>query len=286
MTRSDLIPFRIVRKAISNAVATATTTFAVSLFAFAVVAAGQTTRYPSAKGRPFPPPVDASAVQLASRGVAESRGRLARAEQEMSVVVAEIRSEAEARPDWRAADDVLRRAQFEYEDGRRAALSVLESSERYQAALAAKEGLARHLAQDRAAGEDADHLKVTATDKMTAGAAVSAMHASAIAADPRMPALRSAMNDAAYKVAALRADFDAALRADYRWQEARAAIDAARSAVAAAEEELAKAADKQVQAERQRQQQVAEIERERAAQVARGRRRSHRPGHVRVVPRR
>lgn len=219
---------------------------------------------------PYPPPVDISASSAARRGAEQAQADLRRAQRDFGLTATEVQIAAQATPQFQDAMAALRKVEAEYADARSRVSSALGATDAYQWAKAEKDRLQQHVTADQTSGAEAGHLRQSAEEKLVAARTLSALEAAAFAADAECERLKPQLLDAAQRVAQFRAQFEARLRDDPKWQSARGQVSSARESVQRATEALARARDKEMQAEWERQVKIAQIERQRAERVSHG----------------
>lgn len=213
----------------------------------------------------YPPPIDRSAsraAQAAQRGV---QNEVTAANARANTVAANLRKEFEEIPDWVAASTGFRKANAEYEAGKKVVMDRLKEDPQYKTAKAGHIATSGELERVKAAGGD---VFAAATKSMNAGNAVSKLEGDAFAADAAVADARRRMLEWKAKMDELSQIFDEQIRADQEWLGARREAAAAEERLAAAKQMTNLALAREAEQERQRQLQIRQIDQAYADQLA------------------
>ena len=185
--------------------------------------------------------VPAQSVPEARRALASARGDAARLRGVLDRKKRQLEAALAATPEYRAALAARNRARAAYEAARRPVLAAARTGDRHLAArrrlAAAKQSLAEATRSARIGAGEA--IKLINDGVRQAEAAMAAIEAEAVDADPRVADARAALDEAEEALAALRREHvDAALEQDPLAQSARASLASAEERVDAAAAEL------------------------------------------------
>jgi hypothetical protein len=210
-------------------------------------------------GQNYPPPVDHSASTKARKEVEAAAADLRKANADVAAIVAKLHKEYETSPDAAGAVAALKAAQAELEATRAPVLKNVRDSAAYKSALAAKESAQADrdtvLADPSTSPEDRTHA---ATAVMEAGKAVTKLETDAVAANPKIAAAQSKLVAANTAWSALLKKFDETLKDNPDWQAAMKVVDDKKQVLASAQKTLSDAVAQEAQAERNRQNQIAQ----------------------------
>lgn len=227
----------------------------------------------------------ASGSSIAGDRVSLAKRNLAEGNQEQEVAKKRIEMEFKQRPEWIAAQNELNEAKKELEAAKNAVLETLKTNAAYLAAIAARTQASKALADIRDSG-DINALSAASRQNAQAASAVTQLESRAITNDPVCQAAQKRVDAATSGMRVLEAQLQHIRDTDTELMAAKQKIMVANIDLAAAQNELREAEEREaqnlkhqqdMQQEQLRRQQIENQRRELELQRQRERQRNGQP---------
>jgi len=220
------------------------------------------------------PPVDHSASAKARKDMIDAQAALNNAQSRFDDVARELRSEFQQSGEYRTALAAVEQAQADFDAARAIVLGRLADDPAYKAARQKKEA-AEKARDELDAAPGSPEQTAAATAVLDAASEVSKLETAAINADPAASAARERLAAASARLNDLKKKFEDSIANHPKLQALRKELETAKAKLSAAEKALDAALQNEAQQEMQRQQRIAEIERQRDRDRDRNIRRTH-----------
>ena len=212
--------------------------------------------YAATRGE-YPPPIDRSASRAAQAAQRTVQNEVSAANSKANTIASTLRKDMEQIPSWQEATADSKRATADYEGGKKVVMERLKNDTIYKSAVAARAKAEAELEKVKA---DQGDVFAAATKTMNAGNAVSRIEGDAFAADAAVSDARKRMLEAKAKMDEMAKLFDEEIRSDETWLAARKEVAALEEKLAAARQATSQALAQEAQMERQRQDQIRQID--------------------------
>lgn len=191
------------------------------------------------------PEVSEQPVNDAKSKLAAAQGKLERAQDAQTAILAKLRKEAEASPAVAKAQEELRVAQSDYDSSIGPTIEKVRASREYDAAVTAKKAAAQKLADLQAQnGTPQDDISAAAKVVLEKGHAVTKLEATALAADPKIAALKAKLDAANVNLLKARHDAEQAIKTNSELETAKKDVETARAELPPLQAALASAKEK------------------------------------------
>lgn len=214
----------------------------------------------------YPPPVDTTASADDRKKLTSARAELSKAQAKLNTVVDKLKVTFEATPERKATVAAAQKARSAYDQIRTRILDSVHASAAYKANVDERDQLVAKLASDT----DEANRAQAASQRLEANKKVTQLETEALAADPDAAAAQQKLVEIGGKLSAQTAEFEQSIKSNSDWQAAKADLDKAKAEVDADEKELNAELAKESQAQKDRDAQVAQINRQKMEQSGRG----------------
>jgi len=178
------------------------------------------------------PDVDDKPMKDAKVKLAQAQGQVERAQDTLNKLIVELRKQSETSPQLSAAQEALHQAQADYDNAAAPILEKVRASTAYRDALDAKKAAAQKV-QDLQADPNADQDQITAAARIVLerGHAITATENTALAADPKIVALKEKLAAANSNLLKLKRDLEQSIKNNPQVLEARKQVEQAQQQV-------------------------------------------------------
>jgi len=186
---------------------------------------------PPARGNNVPE-VNDQPMKDAKVNLAQAQGKVERAQDALTKLLADLHKQAEASPDVTQAQADLRQAQADYDAATAPILAKVRASRAYESAAEAKKAAAQHvidLQADNAVRQD--EITQAARVVLEKGKAVTDLETTAVADDKNATALKAKLAAANVKLLKLKHDLEQSIKTNPQVVAARKDVEQAQSEV-------------------------------------------------------